>query len=97
MNPADNKATSKEMDGSTKITSQPDEQSRPRTAKMISIWFFVGCLLTAYGALILFAGITDRGDSGREIAMSHLHAQIWWGIGLLLIGLTYVGRFRPRS
>lgn len=97
MNPADNRARSKETTGGNKSTSQPDQQARPHTAKMISIWFFVGCLLATYGVLILIAGINDKGDSGREIAMPDFHAQIWWGIGLLLIGLSYVGRFRPRG
>jgi hypothetical protein len=76
---------------------QPDQQAQPHHSKMISIWFFVGCLLAVYGALILIAGLSDHGAGGREIAMAHLHAQIWWGIGLLLIGLGYVARFRPRA
>lgn len=76
---------------------QPDQQVQPHHGKMISIWFFVGCLLAVYGALILIAGLSDRGSGSREIAMAHLHAQIWWGIGLLLIGLGYVARFRPRA
>ena len=76
---------------------EAEQQARPQHGKMISIWFFVGCLLTAYGVLILIAGISDRGSGGREIAMSNLHMQIWWGIGLLIIGLGYVARFRPRA
>jgi len=90
----DGKATTKEPEGSSRDASPTGQ---PHTARMISIWFFVGCLLTVYGALVLFAGLSDQGGSGREIAMSHLHAQIWWGIGLLIIGLSYVGRFRPRA
>jgi hypothetical protein len=73
------------------------EQQAPHHGKMISIWFFVGCPLAVYGALILIAGLRDHGTGGREIAMSNLHAQIWWGVGLLLIGLGYVARFRPRK
>jgi hypothetical protein len=64
--------------------------------KMISIWFFVGCLLTAYGALILFAGISgDVASGGREVVLQNLHLQIWWGIGLLILGGFYMFRFRP--
>jgi hypothetical protein len=84
------------LDKSTNA-DQPDQQAQPRHGKMISIWFFVGCLLTVYGALILFAGLSHQGGSGRVIAMPQLHVQIWWGIGLLLIGLGYVARFRPRT
>lgn len=65
--------------------------------KMISIWFFIGCLLASYGALILAAGLWDVSQSaGPSIAMQNLHLQVWWGIGLLLIGFFYAVRFRPR-
>lgn len=64
--------------------------------KMISIWFFVGCLLTSYGALILVAGLRNYSvPAGAGTAMQNLHLQIWWGIGLLVIGVAYVARFRP--
>lgn len=65
--------------------------------KMISIWFFVGCLLTIYGVLILIAGWSDGATpAGREVAMRSLHAQIWWGIALVVIGVGYLVRFHPR-
>lgn len=84
------------LDKSTNA-GQLEQQAQPHHGKMISIWFFVGCLLAVYGMLILIAGLSDHGSGGREIAMAHLHAQIWWGVGLLLIGLGYVARFRPRA
>jgi hypothetical protein len=65
---------------------------------MISIWFFVGCLLTPYGGLILVSGIRNySGTMGREVAMSNLHLPIWWGILLLVMGLAYIVWFRPRQ
>jgi hypothetical protein len=65
------------------------------TKTMISIWFFVGCLLTIYGVLILIAGIREY-SAASNIAMQNLHLQIWWGIGLLAMGLGYTFHFRPR-
>lgn len=63
---------------------------------MISIWFFIGCLLALYGALILAAGLKGYSTQGSlNIAMQNLHLQIWWGVGLVVIGLFYVIRFRP--
>ncbi len=62
----------------------------------ISIWFFIGALLAVYGALIFGVGIYELFvPSGAQVAMSHLHVQIWWGIGLLVIGGIYVVKFRP--
>jgi hypothetical protein len=64
---------------------------------MLSIWFFVGCLLTIYGLLILIAGIQDY--SSQQTAgyvLPGLHLQVWWGVGLFIMGCVYVVRFRPR-
>ncbi len=62
----------------------------------IPIWFFIGSLLTIYGALILASGIYGLFVPLRHpVAMSHLHIGIWWGSGMLLLGMTYVARFWP--
>jgi hypothetical protein len=63
---------------------------------MLSIWFFVGCLLTIYGALILISGILDY-SSGQPAGyiLPGLHLQLWWGVGLFILGCVYVIRFRP--
>lgn len=63
---------------------------------MIPIWFFVGCLLTIYGALILAAGLWDPALDAHGVAMQNMHLQIWWGIGLLGLGLAYGIYFWPR-
>ena len=33
--------------------------------------------------------------ASNPVAMSHLHIGIWWGSGMLVLGLAYVVRFRP--
>jgi hypothetical protein len=64
---------------------------------MLSIWFFVGCLLTIYGLLILIAGIQDySSDQTAGFVLPGLHLQLWWGVGLLIMGCVYVAHFRPR-
>lgn len=61
------------------------------------VWFFIGLLLTVYGVLILGTGIYELFvPLNRQLAMGHLHIGIWWGAGMLLFGLVYVIRFRPR-
>jgi hypothetical protein len=62
----------------------------------IPIWFFIGSLLTIYGVLILGSGIYGLFvPPSNPVVMSHLHIEIWWGSGMLLLGLAYVVRFRP--
>jgi len=62
----------------------------------ISIWFFIGALLALYGLLILAAGVWDLFyPSGLPQAMGHLHAAIWWGALLIVLGGIYCYRFWP--
>jgi hypothetical protein len=63
---------------------------------MLSIWFFVGALLASYGVLILIEGLRDLASETRlSYVLTNLHLQIWWGIGLLLLGSFYLVRFHP--
>jgi hypothetical protein len=62
----------------------------------ISIWFFIGSLLTVYGVLIMGAGIWNYYyPSGLPQALAHLHAAIWWGALLILLGSIYCYKFWP--
>jgi hypothetical protein len=62
----------------------------------ISIWFFIGVLLTIYGAMILGYGISEviTGHTAN-VVLANLHAPIWWGAIMFLLGLFYGSRFRP--
>ena len=59
----------------------------------ISIWFFIGVLLTVYGALILGYGLYEL--TLPQMAVANYHASVWWGAVLLAVGLFYGLRFRP--
>ncbi len=62
----------------------------------ISIWFFIGVLLLIYGFLILGAGIWELFvPLQRAVVMGYLHAAIWWGALLLVLGAFYCYRFFP--
>jgi len=63
----------------------------------LSIWFFIGLLLTAYGILITGTGIAEYSSPPPNVILSNLHAPVWWGAVLLLIGLLYFVRFYPRK
>ena len=61
---------------------------------MISIWFFIGVLLVVYGVLIFGAGIYGLSHP-PQVVKAELHAGVWWGMLLLVLGGFYTVRFRP--
>jgi hypothetical protein len=64
----------------------------------LSIWFFIGALLTAYGLLITGTGLYELASPPEHpVVLANLHAPIWWGAVLLVIGLFYFIRFFPRK
>jgi len=64
----------------------------------LSIWFFIGVLLTAYGVLILGSGLFEFASPPEHtVVLGNLHANVWWGAVLLIIGLVYSIRFFPRK
>ncbi len=67
--------------------------------KQIPIWFFIGVMLLFYGVLIAFAGVFDwlaPPPVDERVKLWHLHADVWWGAVMAVIGLAYTLRFRPR-
>ncbi len=65
---------------------------------LISIWFFIGVLLTAYGVLITASGIYDiYSPPAHPVVLAKLHAPVWWGAVLLAIGLFYTIKFFPKK
>jgi hypothetical protein len=63
----------------------------------IPIWFFVGVLLTIYGALIGGHGVYAWVTHERSVAvLANLHAAVWWGGMILIFGLIYCWKFFPR-
>lgn len=63
---------------------------------MISIWFFIGALLLVYGVLILGAGLYELvSPPERPVVHAELHAAIWWGVLLMVVGALYSFRFSP--
>jgi hypothetical protein len=66
------------------------------TDKHISIWFFTGILLFLYGLLIFGAGIYDLvHPPDHPPVLSSLHAGIWWGGLLAILGAAYLYVFAP--
>jgi hypothetical protein len=65
-------------------------------AGMISIWFFIGILLLAYGVIITATGLYELvSPPERVVVLAELHAGIWWGAFMLVVGVFYTYRFSP--
>lgn len=62
--------------------------------RIIPVWFFVGVLLLIYGVLILASGIYHWSQP-PDIVLSNLHAPVWWGALLTVLGIIYCAMFRP--
>lgn len=70
----------------------------PARRPPISIWFFIGLLLAAYGVLIFGAGLWQLRHPARpQVVLASLHLGISWGALLLAAGLSWAIAFRPRG
>ncbi len=64
----------------------------------IPIWFFIGVIVLIYGVLITASGLYNLlspPPPEEQVALFSLHADIWWGAFMVVVGLFYVIRFRP--
>ena len=63
----------------------------------ISIWFFIGSLLTAYGIIIFIVNVPSVMGWAPEpdVVLAKVHAGLWWGILLFGLGIMYVKIFWP--
>jgi hypothetical protein len=64
--------------------------------RIIPVWFFVGVILFIYGILIFVTGMFELSHP-PETVLAHLHAPIWWGALLGIVGGIYVFLFRPKK
>lgn len=66
------------------------------TEGAISIWFFVGLSLMVNGVLIFGTGIYELSHPPAvKVVLYGLHADIWWGAVLLLVGGVYCTLHAP--
>lgn len=64
--------------------------------QIVPVWFFVGVLLLVYGVLIFVSGLTELSHP-PDTVLANLHAPIWWGGLLIVLGGAYCLIFRPRK
>jgi FtsH-binding integral membrane protein len=63
--------------------------------QIIQVWFFVGVLLLVYGFLIFVSGLAEWSHPPETVHLANLHAPVWWGALLFLLGLIYCIKFAP--
>jgi len=63
---------------------------------IIPVWFFVGVMLLVYGILILGSGLAEWSNPPQTV-LTELHAPVWWGALLTVVGAVYVFAFRPKG
>ncbi len=64
----------------------------------IPIWFFIGAILFIYGLTIFGTGVVEwitPPPAELRVALYELHAAVWWGAILTVIGAFYGVRFNP--
>ena len=63
----------------------------------VSIWFLIGLQLAIFGVLILLAGLYALVYPPEQpTVLANLHPAVWWGAIMLVLGLVYTIKFRPR-
>jgi hypothetical protein len=62
--------------------------------QIIQVWFFVGVLLLVYGFLIFASGLAEWSHPPNTV-LAELHAPVWWGGLLFVLGLIYCIKFAP--
>jgi len=63
-------------------------------SEIIPVWFFAGVLFLVYGFLILGSGLMEWSHP-PDTVLSNLHAPVWWGGLMVVLGIVYCYSFRP--
>ncbi|NOZ60783.1 MAG: hypothetical protein GXO74_03795 [Calditrichaeota bacterium] len=57
--------------------------------KMLSIWFFVGLMLTILGVIITSTGVYYIFYPQTRTALHELNPNLWWGLIILVAGIIF--------
>ena len=68
----------------------------PHEHQMLPVWFFIGLILIIYGILICGTGIYEMNNL-PDTVLANLHAPVWWGIILAIVGAIFFQRFYPHK
>jgi hypothetical protein len=60
----------------------------------VTIWFLCGIILLVLGVTVVGSGIYNVWNP-PEVYGAHLHLDIWWGAGLMVVGGVFLWRQWP--
>ncbi len=60
------------------------------TKKMISIWTWVGLVLTVYGLIVTGCGLYYLVEPETKTAMAAIHPSLWWGAIMVVAGAVFL-------
>lgn len=67
----------------------------------LSIWFFCGILVLAYGLVLVVTGIAEfHAPPPNEVLLpwlEPLHPTLWWGVVMTVFGGIYTVRYWPHK
>ncbi len=67
---------------------------KPPKHHMLPVWFFIGLILLMYGVIICATGIYELSHP-PSVVLVGLHAPIWWGAIMAIVGAGFVNAYRP--
>jgi len=69
-----------------------------RTAGAFDVRNIIGALLTVYGVILLLMGLFGETDPASPDAPGNgdINANLWAGLGLLVVGLAFIAWWRLR-
>jgi hypothetical protein len=58
--------------------------------RMLSIWFFVGLMLTVFGTIITATGVYFLFRPQHATVLAELNPSLWWGLIMLAAGVLFL-------
>jgi hypothetical protein len=58
--------------------------------RMLSIWFFVGLMLTVFGVIVTATGVYFVFRPQNATVLAELNPSLWWGMIMLAAGVVFL-------
>ena len=77
------------------MSDKRGNDKRDEETAELSIWFFCGILMLAYGVVLIFTGIIEFHHPPPTV-LAHLHPTLWWGLLMAAFGGIYTIKYWPK-